>query len=141
VAYRHAASFEVPKSWLQQGQQWRILTSLEQLVQTAPTGAADLRTAAAAARSRAADTQALDGRPFEHADQLVAALARQQQIEAAMRDQATAEAPEPAAQASQTIDSKRWRRRCGDDRRRSGAEARASAHFRESRTTRGSALC
>jgi hypothetical protein len=42
----------------------------------------------------------------EHADQLVAALARQQQIEAAMRDQAAAEAPEPAAQASQTIDSK-----------------------------------
>jgi hypothetical protein len=36
VAYRHAASFEVPKSWLQQGQQWRILTSLEQLVQTGP---------------------------------------------------------------------------------------------------------
>lgn len=107
----------------------------------APTQAADLRTAAAAARSRAADTQALVGRPFEHADQLVAALARQQQIEAAMRDQATAEAPKPAAQASQTIDSKGWRRRCGDDRRRSDAEARASAHSRESRTTRGSALC
>jgi hypothetical protein len=30
----------------------------------------------------------------------VAALACQQQIEAAMRDQASAEAPEPAAQAS-----------------------------------------
>ena len=36
VAYRHAASFEVPQSWLQQGQQWRILTSLDQLVQTGP---------------------------------------------------------------------------------------------------------
>jgi Ca2+-transporting ATPase len=36
VAYRHAASFECPKSWLQQGQQWRILAGLEQLVQTAP---------------------------------------------------------------------------------------------------------
>jgi len=49
---------------------------------------------------RATDSQALLGRPYEHADQLVTALARQQQLEAAMRDQATAEAPEPAAQAS-----------------------------------------
>jgi hypothetical protein len=99
VAYRHAASFEFPKRWLQQGQQWRILASLEQLVQTAPTRAAELRAAAAAARARAADSQALVGRTFEHADQLAAALARQQQLEAAMREQATAEAPEPAAQA------------------------------------------
>jgi hypothetical protein len=59
-----------------------------------------MRAAAAAARARATDSQALLGRPFEHADQLAAALARQQQLEAAMRDQATAEAPEPAAQAS-----------------------------------------
>jgi hypothetical protein len=95
VAYRHAASFEFPKSWLQQGQQWRILAGLEQLVQTAPTRAAELRTAAAAARSRATDSQALLGRPFEHADQLAAALTRQQQLEAAMREQATAEAPSP----------------------------------------------
>ena len=58
------------------------------------------RYGAATARSRAADTQALVARPFKHADQLVAALARQQQLEAAMRDQATAQAPEPAAQAS-----------------------------------------
>jgi hypothetical protein len=100
VAYRHAASFECPKSWLQQGQQWRILAGLVQLVQTAPTRAAELRAAATAARSRATDSQTLLGRPFEHADQLAAALARQQQIEAAMRDQATADAPEPAAQAS-----------------------------------------
>jgi hypothetical protein len=100
VGYRHAASFEFPKSWLQQGQQWRILAGLEQLVQGAPTRAAELRAAAAAARARATDSQALLGRPFEHADQLAAALARQQQLEAAMRDQATAEAPEPAAQAS-----------------------------------------
>jgi len=71
---------------------------------------ADVRTAMAtgnaavrrpiAARSRAADTQALVGRPFEHADQLLVALARQQQLEAAMRDQATAQTPDPAAQAS-----------------------------------------
>jgi N12 class adenine-specific DNA methylase len=88
VAYRHAASFEFPPSWLQQGQQWRILTALEQLVQTAPTRAAELRALATAARSRAADSQALLGRPFEHADALTAALARQQQIEAAMRAQA-----------------------------------------------------
>jgi hypothetical protein len=100
VAYRHAASLEFPKSWLQQGQQWRILAGLERLVQTAPTRAAELRAAAAAARSRAADSQALVGRPFEHADQLAAALARQQQLEATMREQATAEAPEPAAQVN-----------------------------------------
>ena len=42
-------------------------------------------------RSRATDTQALLDRPFEHADQLAAALARRQQIEAAMRDQASAD--------------------------------------------------
>jgi hypothetical protein len=99
VAYRHAASLEFPKSWLQQIQQWRILAGLEQLVQGAPMRVAELRAAAEAARSRAADSQALLGRPFEHADQLAAALARQQQLEAAMREQATAEAPEPAIQA------------------------------------------
>ena len=99
VAYRHAASFEFPKSWLQQGQQWRILAGLEQLVQGAPSRAAELRAAAAAARSRATDSQALLGRPFEHADQLAAALARQQQLEAAMRDQATAEGPSPPPKA------------------------------------------
>jgi len=91
---------EFPKSWLQQGQQWRILAGLEQLVQTAPTRVAELRAAAAAARARAADSQALVGRPFDHADQLAAAVARQQQLEAALHEQATAEAPEPAAQAS-----------------------------------------
>ena len=100
VAYRHAASLELPQSWLQQTQQWRILAGLEQLVRTAPTRAAELRAAAATARARAADSQALLGWPFEHADQLAAALTRQQQLEIAMRDQATAEAPEPAAQAS-----------------------------------------
>jgi len=100
VAYRHAASFEFPKSWLQQGQQWRILAGLERLVQGAPSRMAELRAAAAAVRARAADSQALLGWPFEHADQLAAALTRQQQLEIAMRDQATAEAPEPAAQAS-----------------------------------------
>jgi hypothetical protein len=82
------------------GQQWRILAGLEQLVQTAPTRAAKLRAAAAAARSQATDSQALVGRTFEHADQLAAALARQQQLEAALHEQATAAAPQPAAQAS-----------------------------------------
>jgi len=96
VAYRHAASFEFPTSWLQQGQQWRILAALEQLVQTAPTRAAELHALATAARSRAADSQTLLGRPFEHADALAAALARQQQIEAAMRAQA-----EPATDPAQ----------------------------------------
>src|SRR5215216_5837160 len=100
VAYRHAASFEFPKGWLQQGQQWRILAGLDQLVQTAPTRAAELRAAAAAARARATDSQALLGRPFEHTDQLAAALARQQQLEAAMHEQVTAETPEPAAQST-----------------------------------------
>jgi hypothetical protein len=96
VAYRHTASFEFPPSWLQQGQQWRILTALEQLVQTAATRAVELRALAATARSVAADSQVLLGRPFEHADALAAALARQQQLEAAMRAQA-----EPATDPAQ----------------------------------------
>ena len=61
---------------------------------------AELRTAAAAARARAADSQALVGRPFDHADQLAATVARQQQLEAALHEQARPEAPEPVAQAS-----------------------------------------
>jgi hypothetical protein len=65
-------------------------------VQTAPTRAAELRALATAARSRATDSQALLGRPFEHADALTAALARQQQIEATMRAQA-----EPATDPTQ----------------------------------------
>jgi N12 class adenine-specific DNA methylase len=85
AGYRHSASFEMPNSWLRQGQQWRILAALEQLVETALARAEQLRAAAAANRARAADSQPLLGRPFEHADKLQAALARQQEIEAAMR--------------------------------------------------------
>jgi hypothetical protein len=49
-----------------------------------------LREAAAANRARAADSQALLGRPFEHADTLKAALAHQQELDALMRAKATA---------------------------------------------------
>ncbi len=90
AGYRHSASFEMPNSWLQQSQQWRILAALEQLVETAPARAAQLRAAAATNRARAADSKLLLGRPFEHADKLQAALARQQEIEAAMRADAQA---------------------------------------------------
>jgi hypothetical protein len=64
-----------------------------------------LRAAAAANRARAADSQPLLGRPFEHADKLQAALARQQEIEAAMRADAQAAANpqgQPAADAAAT---------------------------------------
>jgi N12 class adenine-specific DNA methylase len=100
--YRHSASFAMPKSWLQQGQQWRIVAELEHLIESAPTRADELRAAANANRARAVDTEPLLGRPFEHADKLTAALARQQQIDAAMRAEANATAnpqgtPAPAA--------------------------------------------
>lgn len=98
AGYRHSATFDMPKSWLQQGQQWRIVAALQQLVDEAPGKAADLRDAAVANRARAADSQALLGRPFEHADQLVAALERKQQIDAAMR----AEADKTARAAAQS---------------------------------------
>jgi N12 class adenine-specific DNA methylase len=102
AGYRQDASFDLPKSWLQQGQQWRIVAALEQLVQTAPARAAELREAAEVKRSRASDSQVLIGRPFEHADRLHAALARQQDIDAAMRAEAQAsenpqEQPAPTA--------------------------------------------
>jgi len=103
AGYRHSASFELPKSWLQQGQQWRIMAALEQLVETAPARATQLRATVAANRTRAADSQLLLGRPFEHADSLQAALARQQEIEAAMRADAQAAASpqgQPAADAT-----------------------------------------
>jgi N12 class adenine-specific DNA methylase len=103
AGYRESASFDLPRTWLQQGQQWRIVAALEQLVQTAPARAAELREAAGRNRTRASDSQLLIGRPFEHADKLQAALARQQEIEAAMRAEAQAsnnpqqQQPEPAA--------------------------------------------
>jgi hypothetical protein len=80
----------MPKSWLQQGQQWRIVAELEHLIETAPARAAELRAAASTNRTRAAETQPLLGRPFEHADKLAAALARQKEIDAAMRAEADA---------------------------------------------------
>ncbi len=99
AGYRHSASFEMPNSWLQPGQQRRILAALEQLIQTAPARAAQLRAAAATNRARAADSKLLLGRPFEHADKLQAALARQQEIEAAMRADAQAAANPPGQPA------------------------------------------
>jgi hypothetical protein len=78
----------MPKSWLQQGQQWRIVAELEHLIETAPARAAELRVAASTNRARAAETQPLLGRPFEHADKLAAALTRQQEIDAAIRAEA-----------------------------------------------------
>jgi N12 class adenine-specific DNA methylase len=107
AGYRHSASFELPKSWLQQGQQWRIVAALEQLVETAPARAAELRATVAANRARAADSKLLLGRPFEHADTLQAALARQQEIEAAMRADAQAAAnpqTRPAPDATAAVD-------------------------------------
>ncbi len=92
AGYRHDATISMPKSWLQQGQQWRLVDALERRVRTAPARAAELREVAAANRSRAADSQALLGRPFEHAAALKAALARQQEIEALMRAEAEATA-------------------------------------------------
>jgi hypothetical protein len=70
---------------------------LQQLVEEAPAKAADLRQTAAANRAPAADSQALVGRPFDHADALKAALARQREIDALMR--AEAEATAKAARA------------------------------------------
>jgi N12 class adenine-specific DNA methylase len=102
AGYRDSAAFEVPKSWLQQGQQWRIVDALERLIDQAPGRAGELRDAAAAHRARAADSQQLLGRPFEHADKLKAALARQEEIDAAMRADAEAAAnpqEQPAADA------------------------------------------
>jgi hypothetical protein len=92
AGYRHSATVEVPKSWLQQGQQWRTVAALQQLVDEAPAKAADLRQAAAANRARAADSQSLLGRPFKHADKLKAALQRQQELDAVMRAEADATA-------------------------------------------------
>jgi len=102
AGYRDSASFEVPKSWLQQGQQWRIVDAIERLIDQAPGRAGELRDAAATHRARAADSQLLLGRPFEHADKLKAALARQEEIDAAMRADAEAAAnpqEQPAADA------------------------------------------
>jgi N12 class adenine-specific DNA methylase len=99
AGYRHSATVEVPKSWLQQGQQWRIVAALQQLVDEAPAKAAELREAAAANRTRATDSQPLLGRPFEHADKLKAALQRQKELDALMRAEAEATA-NAAAQAA-----------------------------------------
>jgi hypothetical protein len=57
AGYRHSATVEVPKGWLQPGQQWRIVAALQQLVDEAPAKAAELREAAAASRTRATDSQ------------------------------------------------------------------------------------
>jgi N12 class adenine-specific DNA methylase len=106
AGYRHSATVEVPKSWLQQGQQWRIVAALQQLVDEAPAKAPELRAAAVTKRARAADSEALLGRPFEHADKLKAALARQQEIDALLRAEAeatanaTAQATEQPANAA-----------------------------------------
>jgi hypothetical protein len=99
AGYRHSATVEVPKSWLQQGQQWRIVAALQQLVDEAPAKAAELREAAAAKRTRATDSQPLLGRPFEHADKLKMALQRQKELDALMGAEADATA-KAAAQAA-----------------------------------------
>jgi hypothetical protein len=99
AGYRHSATVEVPKGWLQPGQQWRIVAALQQLVDEAPAKAAELCQAAATNRARAADSQSLLGRPFEHADKLKAALQRQQELDALMRAEADATA-KAAAQAA-----------------------------------------
>jgi len=104
AGHRHSASFAMPKSWLQQGQQWRIVAALEQLVHAAPARAEELRAVAAAKRARAADSEPLLGRPFEHTDMLTAALNRQQQIDAALR--AKAEQPaNPQRQSAPAVDA------------------------------------
>jgi N12 class adenine-specific DNA methylase len=102
AGYRESASFEMPKTWLQQGQQWRIVAALEQLVHTAPARAAELQETAGMHRTRATDSQALIGQPFEHTDKLQAALARQQEIEAAMRAEAQA-SNDPQQQAEPAV--------------------------------------
>jgi N12 class adenine-specific DNA methylase len=105
--WRHSASFAMPKSWLQKGQQWRIVAELEHLIETAPARAAELRAVASANRASATETKPLLGRPFEHADQLAAALARQKEIDAAIRAEADSTAnsqarPAPTVAAAAT---------------------------------------
>lgn len=87
---------ELNRSWLADGQTWRVLDAIGRAIDGAESEARWARQSAAEETTRAVEARALTGKPFAQAAELVAAVARQDQIAAALRDAANKAETEPA---------------------------------------------